>query len=98
MKLENSFFLAALDDVVDFEDGSDSFRRLRDGSGADQDRLDDVLLQNVGDASTTDVDASGFLVWKRQKGSVLMTVKHDQAQNAITLSKFEHRWMDSNIL
>ncbi len=44
--------------VVDFQEHTDGLRGEHDGADADEERLDDVLVVHVGDASLPDVDAS----------------------------------------
>jgi hypothetical protein len=45
-----------VDDVVDFEDGPDRLRGKVDGRGGDEEGLDDVLVEDVGDAALAHVD------------------------------------------
>ena len=52
----------ALDYVVYFKNGSDSLRGLRDGGRADEDRLNDVFLEDVGDAASPHVDARRLFI------------------------------------
>ena len=56
----------SVDDVVDLEDGPDALGGQGDGAGGDEQRLDHVLLQDVGDASFPHVDPSRLLSLDKQ--------------------------------
>ena len=50
-----------INNVINLEDASDSLTGQSDGAGADQERLDNILLQDVGDGSLSHIDTSSFL-------------------------------------
>ena len=50
-----------VDDVVDLEYGPDALAGQGDGGGGHQQRLDHVLLQDVGDGALADVDAGALV-------------------------------------
>ena len=51
----------SVDNVVNLEDAADCLAGEGDGAGADQERLDDVLLQDVGDGAFPHVDPGRLL-------------------------------------
>ena len=50
-----------VDNIINLENASDCLTGESDGAGADQERLDHVLLQDVGDCSLPHIDTSCFL-------------------------------------
>ena len=59
--LNAEYLSDAVDNVINLEDASDSLTGQGDGAGADQKRLDNILLQDVGDGSLPHIDTSCFL-------------------------------------
>ena len=53
-------------DIVNLHDHLDTLSRQRDGTGGDQQGLQDVLLEHVGDAPLLDIDTGVLLTPRMQ--------------------------------
>ena len=51
----------SVDDVIDLENAPDGLTGQGDGAGADQERLDHVLLEDVGNGALPHIDPGGLL-------------------------------------
>ena len=51
----------SVDNIVDLQDGAHALGGQGDGAGGDEQRLNDVLLQDVGDATFSHVNSGGLL-------------------------------------